>query len=398
MNASSTPSESPVPYPFNSPVEMRFSEKYARARDLPGLLRVQLPHGEPGWLITRYDDARFILSDPRFSRTEAQRHDEPRRSEGRTGIGVVAMDPPDHTKVRAVVARAFTARQAEKIRPQVRTLVNSLIDTMEAAGPPSDLVTGLAAPMPILIVFQLLGAPEADIPRFTRWSRAITTSSVPAAEFDASAEEIRRYVRRLIKRHHAEPQDDLISMLLRDDTGKSRLSDYEVMQLCVNLLQAGNVSASTLLGNFMYTLLDHPDQLALLRSRPELLPNAVEELLRFVQLRMGTMNPRYATDDVEVGGTLVRAGSAVLVSIGAANHDPAHFDNPDVLDITRTGIQHLAFGHGFHHCVAASLGRVELQEGIRALLTRFPDLCIAGEVLWKVDSLVWGPRVLPIGW
>ncbi|MFD7858455.1 cytochrome P450 [Streptomyces microflavus] len=276
--------------------------------------------------------------------------------------------------------------------------MNSLIDKMEAAGPPADLVVGLSGLMPILVMFRLLGAPEEDIPRFSVWSRALTTNSLPAAAFDADAKEMRRYVRVLIKSHHEEPQDDLISLFLRADSGKGKLSDYEVMQLCLNLLQASNVSVSTQLANFIFVLLNHPDQLALLRSRPELLPDAVEELLRFVQLRMGTMNPRYATEDVEVGGTLVRAGTPVLVSIGAANHDPAQFDNLDVLDITRTGAKHLAFGHGFHHCVAASLGRVELQEGLSALLTRFPDLHVASEVLWKVDSLVWGPRALPIGW
>ncbi|MYV92519.1 cytochrome P450, partial [Streptomyces sp. SID1034] len=180
--------------------------------------------------------------------------------------------------------------------------------------------------------------------------------------------------------------------------GGDRLTELELVDLCVAVLVAGHETTASQIPNFTLTLLDHPDQLARLREQPELIANAVEELLRFVPLGSGAGQARYATEDVEVGGTLVRAGSPVLVATGAANRDALRFSGPGVLDIAREGNQHLGFGHGVHHCLGAPLARLELQEALSALITRFPGLKLAGDITWKTEMLVRGPRVMPVAW
>ncbi|MEU8698852.1 cytochrome P450 [Streptomyces sp. NPDC048680] len=389
----------PLAYPFNTPDGLQLSDAYERVRDQSGLLRVQLPYGEPAWLVTRYADARLVLGDQRFSRAAAASHDEPRQSEGQRDGGILGMDPPDHTRLRSLVAKAFTVRQVEKLRPQVRELTAALLDEMKTAGPPADLVDLFALPLPVAVICRMLGVPTEDRPRFRVWSDdALSTSSLTAEEFDASRTELRSYMAGLIDRHRQEPQDDLMTALIEARDDGDRLSELELIDLCVAILVAGHETTASQIPNFVLTLLDHPDQLARLRAEPELVPNAVEELLRFVPLGSGAGQPRYATEDVEVGGTLVRAGSPVLVAVGAANRDALRFTAPGVLDIAREGNQHLGFGHGVHHCLGAPLARLELQEALSALIVHFPGLRLAGDVTWKSEMLVRGPRVMPVEW
>lgn len=389
----------PLAYPFNSPDGLQLSDAYERVRDQPGLLKIQLPYGEPAWLVTRYTDARLVLGDQRFSRAAAASHDEPRQSEGQRDGGILGMDPPDHTRLRSLVAKAFTVRQVEKLRPQVRELTAALLDEMKTAGPPADLVDLFALPLPVAVICRMLGVPTEDRPRFRVWSDdALSTSSLTAEEFDASRAELRAYMAGLIDQHRQEPQDDLMTALIEARDDGDRLSELELIDLCVGILVAGHETTASQIPNFVLTLLDHPDQLARLRAEPELVPNAVEELLRFVPLGSGAGQPRYAIEDVEVGGTIVRAGSPVLVAVGAANRDALRFTAPGVLDIAREGNQHLGFGHGVHHCLGAPLARLELQEALSALITCFPDLRLAGDVTWKSEMLVRGPRVMPVEW
>ncbi|GES30097.1 cytochrome P450 [Streptomyces angustmyceticus] len=394
-----TADTAPLSYPFNVAESLELSEEYEHARNRPGLLKVRMTYGEPAWLVTRYAEARFVLGDQRFSRAEGVRHDEPRQSEGRRDSGILGMDPPDHTRLRTLVAKAFTVRQVEKLRPQVKELAHEMLDELEAAGPPADLVDRYALPIPVAVICRLLGVPTEDRPRFRVWSdAALSTSSLTSAEFDANQEELRSYMRQLIEEHRRAPQDDLMTALIDARDVNDRLTELELVDLCVGILVAGHETTATQIPNFVLALLDHPGQLALLRERPELIGKAVEELLRFVPLGSGASQPRYATEDVEVGGTLVRAGSPVLVAVGAANRDALRFDSPGTLDISRSGNQHLGFGHGVHHCLGAPLARLELQEALLALITRFPELRLAGDVEWKSQMLVRGPRVMPVGW
>lgn len=389
----------PLTYPFNTPDGLQLADEYERVRDRPGLLRVQMEYGEPAWLVTRYADARLVLGDPRFSRAAGASHDEPRQSEGRRDGGILGMDPPEHTRLRSLVAKAFTVRQVEKLRPRVRELTASLLDGLEAAGPPADLVDLYALPLPVAVICQMLGVPAEDRPRFRVWSdAALSTSSLTAEELRANREELRAYMAELIDGHRRSPQDDLMTALITARDGSDRLSELELVDLCVGILVAGHETTASQIPNFVLTLLDHPDQLARLRAEPDLVASAVEELLRFVPLGSGAGQPRYATEDIEIGGTLVRAGSPVLVAMGAANRDALRFTAPGVLDIAREGNQHLGFGHGVHHCLGAPLARLELQEALIALITRFPGLRSAGDVTWKSEMLVRGPRVMPVGW
>ncbi|MFE1173958.1 cytochrome P450 [Streptomyces sp. NPDC058773] len=394
-----TADTAPLSYPFNVQESLELADEYEQARNRPGLLKVQMTYGEPAWLVTRYAEARLVLGDPRFSRAESARHDEPRQSEGLRDSGILGMDPPDHTRLRTLVAKAFTVRQVEKLRPQVRQLAHELLDELEAAGPPADLVDRYALPIPVAVICRMLGVPAEDRPRFRVWSdAALSTSSLTTAEFDANMEELRAYMGQLLDEHRRAPRDDLMTALIDARDVDDRLSELELVDLCVGILVAGHETTATQIPNFVLALLDHPEQLALLRERPELIGGAVEELLRFVPLGSGASPPRYATEDVEVGGTLVRAGTPVLVAVGAANRDALRFDAAGTLDISRTGNQHLGFGHGVHHCLGAPLARLELQEALGALITRFPGLRTAGDVVWKSEMLVRGPRVMPVGW
>ncbi|MEU8997783.1 cytochrome P450 [Streptomyces caniferus] len=394
-----TADTAPLSYPFNVAESLELSEEYEQARNRPGLLKVRMTYGEPAWLVTRYAEARFVLGDQRFSRAEGVRHDEPRQSEGRRDSGILGMDPPDHTRLRTLVAKAFTVRQVEKLRPQVKQLAHEMLDELAAAGPPADLVDRYALPIPVAVICRLLGVPAEDRPRFRVWSdAALSTSSLTAEQFDANQEELRSYMGQLIEEHRRSPQDDLMTALIDARDVNDRLSELELVDLCVGILVAGHETTATQIPNFVLALLDHPGQLALLREQPELIGGAVEELLRFVPLGSGASQPRYATEDVEVGGTLVRAGSPVLVAVGAANRDALRFDSPGTLDISRGVNQHLGFGHGVHHCLGAPLARLELQEALLALITRFPELRLAGDVVWKSEMLVRGPRVMPVGW
>lgn len=394
-----TTHRAPVDYPFNDPGSLGLHDAYRAAQRQPGLIRVRLPHGEPAWLATRYADARFVLGDPRFSRAAAQHHDAPRMRAGQTDGGILSMDPPEHTRLRRLVATAFTVRRVEALRPRAREIAEELVDAMVAAGPPADLVDAFALPLPVAVICELLGVPVEDRPRFRVWSDdALSTSRLSAEEFTASRQELRTYMAGLIAHRRAEPADDLMTALVAARDEHDRLSERELVDLCGGLLVAGHETTASQIPNFVLTLLEHPAQLARLRDDPALLAGAVEELTRFVPLGAGAGFPRYATEDVEVGGTLVRADEPVIVAVGAANRDALRFDDADELRIDRPAAPHIGFGHGVHHCVGAALARMELQEALRVLLARLPDLRLAGDVVWKSEMLVRGAVAMPVGW
>jgi len=389
----------PVGYPFNDAETLGLHEDYRAAQREPGMIRVQLPHGEPAWLATRYADARLVLGDKRFSRAESLAHDAPRMRAGQADSGILSMDPPEHTRLRVLVAKAFTVRRVEELRPRARDLAEGLVDDMVAAGAPADLVDAFALPLPVAVICELLGVPVTDRTKFRRWSDdALSTSRLTAEEFAASREEMREYMRGLIARHRAEPADDLMTALIEARDERDRLSELELVDLCVGILVAGHETTASQIPNFVLTLFDHPDQLTRLRAEPTLVAGAVEELMRFVPLGAGAGFPRYATEDMQVGDVLVRAGEPVIVAIGAANRDALRFDDAEVLRVDRAATQHLGFGHGVHHCLGAALARMELQEALRALLGKLPGLRLAGDVRWKQEMLVRGPVTMPVGW
>ena len=388
-----------VAYPFNQTDGLALDEAYFEALSTPGMLRIQMPHGQPAWLATRYADARLVLGDRRFSRAMAADHDEPRMRAGKVTGGILSMDPPDHTRLRTLVAKAFTVRRVEELRPRAREITAGLIADMKAEGPPVDLVDRFALPLPVAVICELLGVPVADRAKFRVWSdNALSTTRLTAEEFLASREELRDYMRGLIAAHRAAPAADLMTALIEARDQEDRLSELELVDLCVGILVAGHETTASQIPNFVVTLLEHPAALERLRSDLSLIPGAVEELTRFVPLGAGAGFPRYATEDVRVGDVLVREGEPVVVAIGAANRDALRFDDADELRIDRPPAAHLGFGHGVHHCLGAALARMELQEALRALLVELPGLHLAGDIAWKTEMLVRGPVTMPVGW
>lgn len=388
-----------VAYPFNESAGLDLNEAYAAARDADGMIRVQLPYGEPAWLATRYADARFVLGDKRFSRAMAGERDAPRLSPGVRPGGILQLDPPDHTRLRRLVAKAFTIRRVEQLRPSVRELSERYLDEMVAQGAPVDLVENFALPIPVAVICELLGVPVEDRPRFRVWSdAALSTSRLTAEEFARNQEELSDYMRGLIAQRRAEPADDLMTDLIAARDEQDKLTEQELVDLCRGILIAGHETTASQIPNFVFVLQERPQMWAQLCADPELVKPAVEELLRFVPLGAGASFPRYATEDVEVGGVVVKAGEPVLVAVGAANRDGLRFSEPEELRFDRAENQHLGFGHGVHHCLGAPLARVELQEALRALVTRLPSLRPAGDPVWKTEMLVRGPRTMPVAW
>ncbi|MGW5054352.1 cytochrome P450 [Actinokineospora sp. NPDC004072] len=389
----------PQAYPFNQDEGLELDPAYRTLRETPGMIRVRLPYGEPAWLATRYEDARMVLGDRRFSRAMGATRDEPRPHEGRRPTGILGMDPPDHTRLRKLVATAFTVRRVEALRPRVREITAGLVDAMVEAGPPVDLVEAFALPLPVQVICEMLGVPVEDRDRFRVWSdAALSTSSLTAEEFLDNFVQMSEYMADLVALRTAEPKDDLISALIAArEQDVERLSADELVQLCNGILIAGHETTATQIPNFVHVLLAH-DRWAELGEHPDRIPGAVEELLRYIPLGVGGAFPRYATEDVEVGGQLVRAGEPVLVAVGSANRDQTRFADPETLHFDRPQNSHMGFGHGAHHCLGAPLARLELQEAMRELTARLPGLHVVGEPRWKTAMLVRGPRSMVVSW
>jgi cytochrome P450 len=363
---------------------------------------VRLPHGEPCWMVTRYDDVRHVLGGAGFSRAATLHMDVARTTEMLPlEDSILAMDPPNHTRIRRLVSMAFTARRVAELRPRIQAVVDGLLDDIERTGPPADLVEDLALPLPITIITDLLGVPYEDRERFRGWADTfMTTSGFSVEELIDAHVAITGYLAGLIAQRRDEPTDDLLGGLVaaRDEDG-DRMTEGELVSLALALLVAGYETTASQLTKFVLALFRHPDQLALLRAHPELVPNAIEELMRLVTLSSGTGLAQVATEDVEMSGVTIHAGEAVMASPGAANRDPTVFADPNSLDVTRENIVHFGFGHGAHFCIGAHLARLEMQVALTSLLTRFPDLRLAvpdDEVEWKDGSAVWGLVHLPV--
>ncbi|MFJ8674025.1 cytochrome P450 [Streptomyces sp. NPDC093589] len=359
----------------------------AALREAGPVHRITGTDGSPAWLVTRYDDVRRALADPRLSLDK--RHATPGGYRGfalppALDANLLNMDPPDHTRVRRLVVKAFTPGRVEKLRGPVRRTADELLDAMAAAGR-ADLITDYAGPLPITVICDLLGIPEADRRDFLAWSDALITPDPgrPHLMKEAIGAMLEFYTG-LIAAKRAQPGDDLLSDLIavRDEPaadageraeGGDRLTEDELTSLAFLILFAGYENTVHLIGNSVLTLLDHPERLDRLRRNPAELPAAVEEFLRFDGPSPLSIR-RFPTEDLEIGGVRVPAGDSVLLSIASANRDPGRFPDPDVPDPGRNTSGHLAMGHGIHHCLGASLARLEAVTALDALLGRFPDL------------------------
>lgn len=390
-------------YPFGPVQGLEIDPMYFWLQEHEPLARVKLPYGEEGWLLTRYDDVRTALGDARFSLAEAAVRDVPRLTPQRYGGILTDQDPPEHTRLRRLVAKAFTARRVEQLRGHAEQITSELVEEMVKAGPPADLAQALAVPLPGLMICELIGVPYADRDQFRDWVGAwMSVTALTPVQRGEYIAQLAGYLASLAAQRRQNPADDLLGALVIASDEGDRLTEDEVVQLTLVILAAGYESTASQIVNFTYALLTHPDQLALLRSRPDLMPGAVEELMRWTPLlAVADVLPRYALEEVELSGGTVRAGEAVLLAKHAANRDRRRYEDPDRLDITRDAQGELGFGHGAHHCLGAPLARMDVQTALAALLERFPDLQLAvpeAELEWKSGMAVRGPVALPIAW
>lgn len=386
-------------YPFRDPAGLALEPEYAALREHEPVSRISLPYGGEAWLAVRHEDVRTVLSDPRFSRAALLDRDVPRTSPRRlTDPTLHTMDPPEHHRLRRLVAAAFSPRQVDRLTEHAQQVTDELLDRLT---PPADLVASLAVPLPIAVICHMLGVPVADRDQFTRWiDVALATTAFSPAEIHEAFTRLKDYVAELVAiRRRGEPTDDLLGALVQARDTEGRLSENELVILGVTLLYAGLETTSNHIGNFLYILLTHPAQLAALREDPDLLERAVDELLRFVPTVTSAGFTRIATEDVELGDVLIRAGDAVMVNLDAANRDTDVFADPDHLDVTRKPNPHLAFGFGLHYCVAAQLAKAELKVAISTVLHRFPGLRLSTEDLsWRRGRMVRGLDRLPVTW
>ncbi|WAS92393.1 cytochrome P450 [Nannocystis poenicansa] len=363
------------------------------------------PDGHEGWLVTGHDAVRQLMADTRFSsRQDLGVLHVPYEVPGMPAMTepspqvpglFIAMDPPDHTRLRSRLTGAFTVKRMQMLEEQILAIAERQLDELARLTPPVDLVQEFALPVPSLVICELLGVPYADRGNFQVNSARFLEKDIPLDEKMAAYGALTTYLSELVTRKRAVPGDDILSDLARHDD----LTVEELTGIAFLLLLAGHETTANMLALGTFALLEHPDQLAELRARPELLPDAVEELMRY--LSVVDILYRYATEDLELGGETIRKGSTVVVSMLAANRDPRRFDDPDTLDIQRKARGHLAFGHGFHHCLGNQLARIEMRAGFAALLRRFPTLELAvpaGEVKLRTNMQIYGVHELPVTW
>ncbi len=349
------------------------------------------------WILTRYDDIVAVLADSRFSADrrqaqnryaqQAQKIAEEFGAFGRTQT-MLTSDPPLHTRLRKLVSKAFTPRMVDGLLPRIQEIVDERLDAVQEAGR-MEIIQDLAYPLPVIVIAEMLGIPPRDRDQFKLWSdEIILTLNGPFTSPDMlerarkSAHELTEYFRGVIEERRKEPGSDLISGLIAAEEQGQILSEDEMLTTAMLLLVAGNETTTNLIGNGMLALLRNPDQLRKLRDDPSLIQTAIEELLRYDGPVQAT--GRVATEDMEIDGHPVKKGQVAFCVLGAANRDPAKFENPDQLDVTRHPNEHVAFGDGIHFCLGAPLARAEGQIALRTLLKRFPDLSL------ETDNLQWG--------
>lgn len=377
--------------PFDPPpgyVDMQAEGPIVRAR-------MTTARKQDVWLVTRYEEARAVLRDTRFS-SDCLRPGFPLVREP---SALIRMDPPTHTHYRRMLAPEFVGRHIAGLRGEIESLTDRLLDEMEAEGPPADLVRTVAMPLPSLVICRLLGVPLDDH-AFLQEQTAIALCKTSSDEnVDDAVQALGDYMERIVRAKEADPDDDLLSRLVVDHVRTGTCSHEVAVDLARLLLVAGHVTTVNMIGLGVLTLLLHPEQADALRRSPSLVEGCVEELLRHHSITGAIA--RVATEDAEIGGQLVRAGDGVLVLLSVANRDPREYLEPDRFDLHRPVRQHLAFGYGPHHCLGSALARLELQVVLGRILARFPQLRLAvpvADVQFRHEMRIYGVHELPVAW
>ncbi|MGP3949789.1 cytochrome P450 family protein [Streptomyces sp. 7N604] len=379
---------------------------HARLRASGSAYPLLLPNGTRAWVVTRYGDVRAALTDPRLAKDAVQVREIIARQLAETGQRVQMShlfprhmlngDPPDHSRLRRLVAKPFTQRRIQQLRPRVLEITEDLLDAMPTDRP-ADLIGSFAFQLPITVICELLGVPLERQADFRRWTGTLLGGGHLAA-VEKAARELNGYMAELIAAKRARPADDLLSSLVHVDEAGDQLTEEELLGTAVLLLIAGHETTVNLIGNGVLALLCAPDQWELLRGDMTLLPQAVEELLRYGSpVRLATY--RYTTEPVRIGDTVIPEGELVLLGLGSANRDPDQFDEPHLLDVSRSAGGHLALGHGIHYCLGAPLARLEGEVAIGRLIERFPRTRLAAspeQLRWRESVIMQGMEELPV--
>jgi len=345
------------------------------------------------WLITKYADARELLS----SRDTSNSLGRSESAAAQPGF-LVSLDPPDHTRIRRMLTGQFSMRRLTAMSPYIEQITTKLLDQMEAAGPPVDLMQAFALPLPSLVICELLGVPFDDQADFQRRSDTMLDVSVMSKQQAQNTLEMNAYMQSLVNRHRQNPGEDILGMLICDHADE--LTDEELVGIGNILLVAGHETTANTIGLGTLLLLQHPDQFALIRDDPEMITSAVEEILRYLTI-VDTGTPRIILKDMIIGDQLIQAGDVAMVSLPSANRDVDFISDPDLFDVTRQPQAHLTFGHGIHQCLGQQLARLEMSIALPALLQRFPTLSLAAsvtELTFRGDGPVNGVRELPVTW
>ena len=392
-----------LPFPFTPVSGLGCSPEFRQLRASEPVCRVRLPYGGEAWLVTSYAEAAAVLSAPGFSRAATAGRDLPRESaEQLPRSSLQMLDPPEHTRVRNLAARALTPRRIAALRPHVERHSAELLTAMRPSGPPADLMTCYARQLPVRLISELRGVPPSDVDKLMVWSDATSAgTTVPLERRQRLEAELTDYVKELIAERRARPGDDLISALITARDGGNKLTEQELVELTTIVLVGGNDTTSNQLGNIAFVLLTHPHQLAALREDPGLIPAAVEELVRFIPFGASTMLPRVAIKPAVLGGQQISPGDVLLVVNESANRDEQVFGDGEELDFGRATNPHLGFGHGPHYCLGAHQARLQLQVAVQHWLELLPGLRLAvppEQVEWRSDQIVRGPVALPVTW
>jgi cytochrome P450 len=388
-------------FPFDVPLSIDPAPQLVEMQAVDPVPWVRIATGHDVRLATRYDDVRRALSDSMMSREACVAPDAPTLVPGAMSPDALTnMDPPRHTRLRRLVSKAFTARTVERFRPRAELVVDELLDDMVIKGSPADLVACLANPLPAIVICELLGIPPNERDPLYAWLHAAVNLHGDD-ELDQLTEQAAGYLLELISRKRQAPGDDLLTALVEVSDQGDRLSEPELLMTMLSLFGAGQETTSSQLAKSVHVLGTHPEQWDRLVADPGLVPQAIEELLRYVGLGHAAF-PRMATADVSMSGVVLPAGSVIFPVLNVANRDPAVFPDPNRLDVTRADAGlHLSFGRGIHFCLGAPLARLELTTALTALVTMFPTLRLAEpdqEPDWDTQTASCGLRSLPVTW
>jgi pentalenic acid synthase len=391
-------------FPNDRTCPYQLPEGYTKLRDGQGSLRrVTLYDGRQAWLVTKHEAARKLLADPRLS-SDRTHSDFPATSPRFRGLrdrrpAFISMDPPDHGSRRRMLISEFTVKHIKGMRADIERIVHGFIGEMLAAGPPADLVSQFALPVPSMVICRLLGVPYEDHDLFQDASRRLVQATDEAGAITAR-DDLDHYLDGLITKLQAEPGPGLLGSLVAEQLANGEIDRQELVSTAMLLLVAGHETTASMTSLSVITLLEHPDQHAILRADPSLVPGAVEELLRYLAIA-DIAGGRIAKADIQIEGQLIRAGEGVIVTNSIANRDGSAFEDPDTFDVHRSARHHIAFGYGVHQCLGQNLARLELEVIIAALFDRIPTLRLAvpvEQLTLRPGTTIQGVNELPVTW